>query len=240
MGALRAAPSPATSIPAPEVESARMVPKRNTALISLPSSRPDRPRWDTWRGTTIHPPSEDEVSLGNDEFGMPEDRVEQVLFKRRLIATARNLQRKQEQLKADQDLLADRWTKILATEKYGLERPNKRHMRHNWLPQPKQENQRHTTRRPHTTTVQDSKKDSQRGILKPQCNGHKCQVREVGAKYSNPQSGQRTKNSSSLFGPNQKLDQPCEIHGTPRRTAKHTNRECRIFKTKQPVMCRKQ
>ena len=172
------------------------------------------------------PPSEDEVSLGNDEFGVPEDPVEQVRFKRRLMATARSLQRKQEQLKADQDLLVDRWTKILATEKYGLDRTNKGHTRHNRLPQPKQAIQRHTT------TVQDSKKDPRRGILKPRRNGHKHQVREAGAKSSNSQPGQRTKNSSSLFGPRHTLDQPCEIHGTPRRTTKHTNRECRILKTK--------
>ena len=42
------------------------------------------------------PPSEDEVSLGNDEFSVPEDLVEQVRFKRRLMAMARSLQRKQE------------------------------------------------------------------------------------------------------------------------------------------------
>ena len=186
------------------------------------------------------PPSADEVSLGNDEFGVPEGPVEQVRFKRRLMATARSLQRKQEQLKADQDLLVDRWTKILATEKYGLDRPNKGHTRHNWLPQPKQENQRHTTRRPHTTTVQDSKKDTRRGILQPRRSGHKRQAKEAGAKPSNSQSGQRTKSSSSLSGPSHILDQPCEIHGTPRRTAKHTNRECRILKTKRPVVCQKQ
>ena len=129
MGVFGAAPSPATSIPAPET--IRTVPKSNTALISPPSSRLDRPRWDTWRGTTIHPPSEDEVSLDNDEFGVPEDPVEQVRFRRRLIGTTKSLQRKQEQLKAEQDLLIERWTKILATEKYGLDRPNKGHTRHN-------------------------------------------------------------------------------------------------------------
>ena len=160
MGVVGNAPSPATSIPAPEMKAIRMVPKRNTSLISLPSSRPDQPRWDTWRGTTIHPPFEDEVSLGNDEFGVPENQVEQVRFKRRLVAAARSLQRKQEQLKADKDLLADRWTKILATVKYELDRPNRGHTWHNWLHQPKQENQRHTTRCPHTTMVQASKKDT--------------------------------------------------------------------------------
>ena len=67
----------------------------------------------------------DEVSLGNDEFGVPEDPVEQVRFKRRLMATARSLQRKQEQLQADQDLLVDRWTNVVAAKEYGLRRPAK-------------------------------------------------------------------------------------------------------------------
>ena len=185
------------------------------------------------------PSSEDEASLGDAECGVPEDPEEQVRFKRRLMATARSLQRKQEHLKADQDLLVDSWTKILATKKYGLDRPNKGHTRHNWLPQPKQENQRHTTRRPHTTTVQTSKKDTRRSSLKPRRNGHKRQIREAGIKFSKPQSGQRTRNNSSLFGPSHELDQPCAIHGTPKRTAKHTNRECRISKENQPGVCQK-
>ena len=37
------------------------------------------------------PPSEDEISLGDDEFGVPEDPVEQERFKRRVMATARSL-----------------------------------------------------------------------------------------------------------------------------------------------------
>ena len=40
------------------------------------------------------PPSEDEISLGDDEFGVPEDPVEQERFKHRLIATARSLKKK--------------------------------------------------------------------------------------------------------------------------------------------------
>ena len=134
----------------------------------------------------------------------------------------------------------DRWTKVLPTEKYKLDRPDKGHTRQNSLPQPKQENPRHITRCQHTITVQDNTKDTRRGILKPRRNCHKRQVREVDAKSSNSQSGQRTKNSSSLSGPCNILDQPCEIHGTPKRTTKHTNRECRILKTKQPVVCGKQ
>ena len=67
------------------------------------------------------PPSEDEISLDDDEFGVPEDPVEQERFKRRLMATARILKKKQQQLQADQDLLTDRWTEVLAVEEYGLE-----------------------------------------------------------------------------------------------------------------------
>ena len=60
------------------------------------------------------PPSEHEISLGDDEFSVPEDPVEQERFKRRLMATARSLKNKQQQLQADQDLLTDRWTEVLA------------------------------------------------------------------------------------------------------------------------------
>ena len=131
------------------------------------------------------PPSEDEVSLGYDEFGLPEDPVEQVRFKRRLMATARSLQRKQEQLTADQDAIEDRWTKILAAKKYELESPNKGHIRHNWLPQLEQENHGHAHRRPHITMVQGGKKQTRRGTLRPRHKGHKHQDKEAGAKSGN-------------------------------------------------------
>ena len=38
-------------------------------------------------------PSEDEASLDDDEFVVPEDPVEQKRFQRRLIATARSLKK---------------------------------------------------------------------------------------------------------------------------------------------------
>ena len=47
------------------------------------------------------PLSEDEVSLGDEEFIVPEDPVEQERFKRRLIAAANSLKKKQQQLRAD-------------------------------------------------------------------------------------------------------------------------------------------
>ena len=39
------------------------------------------------------PPSEDEASLDDDEFVVPEDPVEQERFQRRLMATARSLKK---------------------------------------------------------------------------------------------------------------------------------------------------
>ena len=71
------------------------------------------------------PLSDDEVSLSDEEFIIPEDPVEQERFKRRLIATANSLKKKQQQLRADQDLLADRWTEVLTAEEYELEHPTK-------------------------------------------------------------------------------------------------------------------
>ena len=40
------------------------------------------------------PPSEDEASLDDDEFVVPEDPVEQERFKRGIMATARSLKKK--------------------------------------------------------------------------------------------------------------------------------------------------
>jgi hypothetical protein len=40
------------------------------------------------------PTSEEDVSLGNEDFIMPEEPLEQERFKRQLIATARNLKKK--------------------------------------------------------------------------------------------------------------------------------------------------
>ena len=80
-------------------------------------------------------PSGDEASLDDDEFVVPEDPVEQERFKRRLMATANSLKKKQQQLRADQDLLADRWTEVLAAEEHELERPSKSYPKRKLLPQ---------------------------------------------------------------------------------------------------------
>ena len=71
------------------------------------------------------PLSEDEVSLGNEDFIVPEEPHEQERFKRRLIATSRSLKKMQQQLQADQDLLNNRWTDVLAAEEHGLNHPAK-------------------------------------------------------------------------------------------------------------------
>ena len=104
MGVVGAAPSPATAIPAPETKAIRMAPERNMTLTSPPSSRPNRKMSRSAQKEqatdeypeeeNYMPPSEDEISLGDDEFGVPEDPVEQERFKRRLIATARSLKKK--------------------------------------------------------------------------------------------------------------------------------------------------
>ena len=85
------------------------------------------------------PLSEDEVSLRDEEFIVPEDPVEQERFKRRLIATTNSLKKKQQQLRADQDLLADRWAEVLAAEEYELEHPTKSYRKRRLLPQLEEE-----------------------------------------------------------------------------------------------------
>ena len=79
------------------------------------------------------------MSLGDEEFIVPEDPVEQERFKRWLIATAKSLNKKKQQLQADQDLLADRWTEVLAAEEYELERPTKSYPKSRLVPQLEEE-----------------------------------------------------------------------------------------------------
>src|SRR3954466_10253669 len=85
------------------------------------------------------PPSEDEASLGDDEFVVPSEPAEQQRFQRRLIATANSLKKKQQQLRADQYLLASRWTEVLAAEEHELGRPSKNYPKRRPLPQSEEE-----------------------------------------------------------------------------------------------------
>ena len=91
---------------------------------------PNDPDDDSYR-----PVSEGDESLGNEGFIVPEARLKPECFKRQLIATARSLKKKQQQLQADQDLLIDRWTDVLAAEEYGLKRPAKIYPKRKLLPQ---------------------------------------------------------------------------------------------------------
>ena len=54
-----------------------------------------------WEDGSYRPPSEEKVSLGNEDFIVPEEPLEQERFKLRLIATTRSLKNKQQQLQAD-------------------------------------------------------------------------------------------------------------------------------------------
>ena len=85
------------------------------------------------------PLSEDEASLGGDEFIVPDGPVKRERFKRRLTATANSLKKKQQQLQADQDLLADRWTEVIAAEEHELERPSKSYPKRRLLPHHEEE-----------------------------------------------------------------------------------------------------
>ena len=89
-------------------------------------------------GRTHQTTSGEEDNPVDDAFIIPEKRLEQDNLRRRLMATARSLKKKQH-LRADQDLLADRWTKVLAAEEYELERPSKSYPKHRLLPRLEEE-----------------------------------------------------------------------------------------------------
>ena len=91
---------------------------------------PNDPDDDSYR-----PLSKDDESLGNEDFIVPETPLEQEHFKCQLIVTARSLKKKQQQLQANQDLLIDRWTDVLAAEEYGLKCPAKSYPKRRLLPQ---------------------------------------------------------------------------------------------------------
>ena len=55
------------------------------------------------------------------------------------MAMANSVKKKQQQLQADQDLLADKWTEVLVTEEYKLERPSKNYPKCRLLPRLEEE-----------------------------------------------------------------------------------------------------
>ena len=60
--------------------------------------------------------SEEDISLGPDEFDVPEDFLDLETFRRRLVSSARSIKRGSKKLKADQDTLNDKWVEVLAAE----------------------------------------------------------------------------------------------------------------------------
>ena len=55
------------------------------------------------------------------------------------MAAANSMKKKQQQLQADQDLLADKWTEVLAAEEYKLELPSKNYPKCRLLPRLEEE-----------------------------------------------------------------------------------------------------
>lgn len=81
------------------------------------------------------PESEEEVSLGDKDFIIPKEPLDQERFKRQLIAIARSQKKKQQQLKEEQDTLNERWTKVMAAEEYDQQGPVKSYPRRKLLTQ---------------------------------------------------------------------------------------------------------
>ena len=86
-------------IPAPETIIHRIAPKTTHSSKIQHRRRGDASPYDGAAGEEAEyytPPSGDEASLDDDEFVVPEDPVEQERFKRRLMATANSLKKKQQ------------------------------------------------------------------------------------------------------------------------------------------------
>ena len=81
-------------------------------------------------------PFKEEDSLGDDDFIVPKDPLEQEWFKWMLLATARSLKKQKRKIKAEHDTLNDRWTKVLADEEgYDRKQPIKSYPKRRLLPQ---------------------------------------------------------------------------------------------------------
>ena len=74
--------------------------------------------------------------MGDDEFVVPEEPLEQERLHQRLIATARSLKKQKQRLKAAQDTLNDRWNEVLdAEEKHGGNHQTKSYPKRKLLPE---------------------------------------------------------------------------------------------------------
>ncbi|KAE8791840.1 hypothetical protein D1007_33669 [Hordeum vulgare] len=61
-------------------------------------------------------PVKEEDNLGDEDLIVPEDTLDQEVFRRQLIAIARSLKLKQRQIKAEHDSINERWSEVLAAE----------------------------------------------------------------------------------------------------------------------------
>ena len=88
------------------------------------------------KDSNYQPISEEDIILGDDEFVVPKEPLEQERLHQRLIATARSLKKQKQRLKATQDTLNDRWNEVLDTEeKYGSSRQTKSCPKRKLLPE---------------------------------------------------------------------------------------------------------
>ena len=126
-GVVNTAPSPATTIPAQEMKTIQMVPK------TTPSSRIQRRRTEkpalmrerqtgSSRTTIICLPPKTRQAL-TTRIRRARGSHRTRAFQTQAYGHGKHLKKKQQQLRADQDLLADRWTEVLAAEEYELEAP---------------------------------------------------------------------------------------------------------------------
>jgi hypothetical protein len=84
------------------------------------------------------PPVEEEDSPEDEDLIVPETIEDQEQFRQQLLATSRSLKAKARQLKAEQDTLNDRWTRVLSAEEEhgaGLWDQPKSYPRRRLLPQ---------------------------------------------------------------------------------------------------------
>ena len=79
---------------------------------------------------------EQEDSLDDDAFIIPDEQVERDNLHRKLMATARSLEKQKQRLKAAQEKISRRWNKVLDTEeRYGDDRHTKSYPKRKLLPE---------------------------------------------------------------------------------------------------------
>ena len=90
------------------------------------------------------------------------------------------------------------------------------------------------TKNPGNSDTWDSSDRSRRNKQKRRINGDNAEDTAVNAGFRGSKSGQRKKpfkrNPRGLCSLDRILDRLCQIHGTPGKSANHTNRDCWVFK----------